>query len=102
MYNNLVKEGFKKEFFGNKDKVINDYIEPKIEEGYYYKVFTYTKGSKVGVDEQTGMAYSRTGFFFSVILKDEDYINKLDQLGMLKALDESFAPQYDVEYEDED
>lgn len=90
MFNNLKKEGLKKEFFKDRDKVINDYFENlDDEEAEAFRTYNYTNGSEVIVDVLNGMAYTRNGFFFSVILTDDEYINSLDEMSLLKALDES-------------
>ena len=64
-----VVQNLKEEFFADKDKFIEEYITAK-----YIAVsrFNYTSGKPVLIYQ--GKAYSRNGFFFAVILKDESYV----------------------------
>lgn len=98
---NLIKEGLKYKFFNDKEEIINDYLNG-CEEGYYAR-FNYTNGKSVIVCNENAKAFSRNGFFFSVILKDEDYINNLDEEEILEYLDGRFSAKYEEpeeEYED--
>ena len=97
MYKNLVKEYLKKKFFEDKDAAITKYQD----EGTQAKaisIYTYTGGTKVIIDEANERAYSRNGYFFSVILKDEAYLEDVaDNEDYLAYLNDSLV----IKYEDE-
>lgn len=66
-----VVQNLKEEFFADKDKFINAYrvfIEENVER------YSYTSGKPVLI--YRNKAYSRNGFFFAVILKDEEYVSE--------------------------
>ena len=68
---NLTKEYLKDEFFKDKDKVIQNYLNWS---GKAMKTYTYKSGKVVLVEDDGFNAYSRNGFLFEVILKDDLYI----------------------------
>ena len=70
-----VVQNLKEEFFADKDKFIDEYVAAN-----YIAVsrFNYTSGKPVLI--YGGKAYSRNGFFFAVILKDEAYVAKKAEL----------------------
>lgn len=96
---NLVKEYLKRKFFENKGEAIEDYANfanPTI------SVYQYTKGKKVIIEATENKAYSQNGYFFSVILKDDSYIdyllvNKKEEV--LEYLDSALAEDYETETE---
>jgi len=99
---NLVKEYLKRKFFENKAEVIGDY---KIFASPAISVYQYTKGKSVIIDSTENKAYSRNGYFFSVILKDNNYIeyvleNKKEEV--IQYLDNAFAKDYETEAEVEE
>lgn len=100
MYKNLVKEYLKKKFFEDKDVAIDNYLKnstcpPEVE------IYTYTSGKKVIINKENAIAYSRNGFFFSVILKDEDYIQFVEDENeeWLECLNNALASKYETEEE---
>jgi len=70
---NLAKEYLKDEFFKDKDKVIMNYLKWSGKDDEIL-TYTYKSGKQVLVDTVSSMAYSRNGFLFEVILKDDLYI----------------------------
>ena len=72
-YQNLAREYLKDLFFKDKDKVIMDYLKWS-GKGDEILSYTYKSGKEVLVDTDSSIAYSRNGFLFEVILKDDLYI----------------------------
>ena len=70
-----VAQNLKEEFFADKDKFIEEYVTAKY---IALSKFNYTSGKPVLI--YGGKAYSRNGFFFAVILKDEEYVAKKAEL----------------------
>ena len=101
MLKNLVKEALKIQFFKDKDLIINDYLKSTNKEEEVL-TYTYTSGKVVLVDTDSGVAYSRNGFFFSVILKDFDYIDGLDEKVLLDSLDDHYFSKYGEPVDDEE
>ncbi len=95
MFKNLIKEALKNEFFNDKDKIINDYLAKNCE-GSTQRL-TYTHGKVAIVDLGASRVYSRNGFFYSVILKDDYYINDLNEEEYLTKLDNYYQNKYFVE-----
>ena len=101
---NLVKESLKVQFFKDKDTIIYDYLTATGKTNNIQS-FTYEQGKKVLVDVNQGIAYSRNGYFFSVILNDDNYIESLCEEDMLDFLDGEYAKKYEnqePEIEDEE
>ena len=101
----LVMESLKNAFFENKEQVIADYIGTKVNNGdYNYKVFSYTNGKNVIIDIDNCMAYTRNGFLFSVILKDDEYLNGLDENYWIDKLNNYYGNKYNPEtdYDEEE
>lgn len=97
---NLVKEYLKDKFFENKDEVISKYLTAT---GESVKTYNYTKGKAVIIANER--AYSKNGYFFSVILKNEDYIQNIvkENIGdVVVYFDEKFGQKYEEEIEDEE
>lgn len=94
---NLTKEYLKDEFFKDKDKVIMNYLKwsGKDEE---IQTYTYKSGKVVLVDTDSSIAYSRNGFLFEVILKDDLYIvyilNSFKN-EILEHMDDKFIDKYE-------
>lgn len=105
---NLTKEYVKRHFFENKDYEIENYaLTMKAD----INVYEYTKGKKVIIDNVSKKAYSKNGYLFEVILKDEDYIQYLaetQQEAILCYLDSVLGERYEEQeveepsYEEED
>lgn len=92
-----VVQNLKEEFFADKDKFINAYrvfIEENVER------YSYTSGKPVLI--YRGKAYSRNGFFFAVILKDEEYVSeKAEAMGDIEDDEEEESEYIPEEGEDE-
>ena len=92
-----VVQNLKEEFFADKDKFINAYrvfIEENVER------YSYTSGKPVLI--YRNKAYSRNGFFFAVILKDEEYVSeKAEAMGDIEDDVEEEESEYIPEEEDE-
>lgn len=97
MYKDLAKETLKKEFFENKDNVIESYINNNYEKGVIQQ-FTYTNGSVVIVDTDNGKAYTKNGFFFSVILEDNTYVQNLYKEDYLKLLGKEISQKKEFRF----
>ena len=100
MRKNLVKEALKYKFFNDKDAVINDYMAKECEGGT--QVLNYTNGKVAIANFHTHRVYTRNGYFFSVILKDEYYLNEQNEEELLEYLDNQFASKYEEEEEPEE
>lgn len=99
---NLVKEYLKRKFFEDKDAVIEEYKNGTISN---FEIYEYTKGKKVIIDFNTSKAYSKNGFLYCVILKNDTYIEylantKLNEI--LEYLDDSLSARYDDDEGDTD
>lgn len=92
-----VVQNLKEEFFADKDKFINAYrvfIEENVER------YSYTSGKPVLI--YRNKAYSRNGFFFAVILKDEEYVSeKAEAMGDIEDDEEEESEYIPEEGEDE-
>ena len=98
----LVIESLKNEFFKDKDKVIEDYLAKCCEGGT--QILTYTTGKKVVVSLGDKKAYSRNGFFYSVIIKDDIYINDLNEEEYIGKLNDYYKEKFEPieeEFEEE-
>lgn len=91
---NLVKEYLKDKFFENKDEAISKYLTAT---GDSVKTYNYTKGKAVIIANER--AYSKNGYFFSVILKNEDYIQSINTSDVISYFDEKFGQKYEEEVE---
>ena len=72
-----IVQNLKEEFFADKSKFINNYLvfTEEIVDRY-----NYTSGKQVLICRNR--AYTRNGFFFAVILKDEEYVSyKAESMG---------------------
>ena len=101
MYKNLVKEYLKKKFFEDKDAAIEKYQEEGTQ-ATAISIYSYASGKKVIIDEATEKAYSRNGYFFSVILKDEAYLEDVannEEENYLAYLNNDLATKYGTEEE---
>ncbi len=94
---NLVKEYLKDKFFENKDEVISKYLTAT---GESVKTYNYTKGKAVIIANER--AYSKNGYFFSVILNNEDYIQSINTSDVIVYFDEKFGQKYKEEIEAEE
>lgn len=94
----LVIESLKNEFFKDKDKVIDDYLAKVCEGGT--QVVEYTSGKKAIITLADKKAYSRNGFFYSVIIKDDVYLNDLNEEEYLEKLNEYYQAKYETEEEE--
>ena len=92
---NLVKEYLKDKFFVDKDEVISKYLTAT---GDSVKTYNYTKGKAVIIANER--AYSKNGYFFSVILKNEDYIQSINTSDVISYFDEKFGQKYEEIEED--
>lgn len=96
---NLTKEFLKDKFFENKNNVIERYV---VEKGKVVNTYNYISSKPVLIYNEK--AYSRNGFFFSVILRDEEYIQKIEienSEQIIAHLDSKFSKKYEYE-QDED
>lgn len=92
-----VVQNLKEEFFADKDKFINDYLTSTEE---IVKRYRYTSGKQVLICNDR--AYSRNGFFFAVILKDEEYVSeKAEAMGDIEDDEEEEESEYIPDGEDE-
>ena len=98
---NLTREYVKRHFFENKDYEIENYVrtmKPNI------SIYEYTKGKKVIIDNTSKKAYSKNGYLFEVILRDEDYINYLSEMQqevILCYLDSVLGERYEEQKDEE-
>lgn len=94
---NLAKEYLKDEFFKDKDKVIMNYLKWS-GRGDEIQSYTYKSGKEVLIDTISTIAYSRNGFLFEVILKDDLYIvyilNSFKN-EILEHMDDKFIDKYE-------
>ncbi len=92
-----VVQNLKEEFFADKDKFISAYLvftEENVER------YHYTSGKPVLIYRDK--AYSRNGFFFAVILKDEEYVSyKAEAMGDIEDDEEEEESEYIPDEEDE-
>lgn len=92
-----VVQNLKEEFFSEKDRFINNYLTAKAK---FVERYSYTSGKPVLIYE--GKAYSRNGFFFAVILKDEEYVSeKAEAMGDIEDDEEEEESEYIPDEEDE-
>lgn len=94
---NLTKEYMKGKFFEDKDCFIYDYLTATAQTNCI-QGYTYTNGKKVLVDVNQGIAYSRNGYFFSVILKDDNYVKNIEdnkKEEIIQYLDNAVAYKYE-------
>lgn len=97
MYKNLVKEYLKKKFFEDKDAAIAKYQEEGTQ-ATAISIYSYANGKKAIIDEATEKAYSRNGYFFSVILKDKAYLEDVaNNEDYLAYLNDDLASKYGTE-----
>lgn len=101
MFKNLIKEALKNKFFEDKDVVINDYMEKGfVEAENPFRTYNYTNGKAVIVDVLNGKAYTRNGFFFSVVLKDNEYLEELNEVELLTYYNDKLASKYELEVDE--
>lgn len=97
MYKNLIKESLKVKFFKDKEVVINEYFNYLTDVGAEdVEIYSYTGGKKVILDKATNTAYTRNGYFFSVILKDDEYLETLNEEELLTFLDGELSTKYEL------
>ena len=92
---NLVKEYLKRKFFKDKNEVIGEHI---IASDNGANVFQFKSGLHYVVI-LNGTAYSRNGYFFSVILRDDKYIEEMEKNqkeAILEYLDKELASRYET------
>lgn len=92
---NLVKEYLKRRFFKEKNMVIGHHIVTT-DNGANIYPFTNEQHQVVILN---GRAYSRNGYFFSVILKDDKYIEEVkknEKEAIIEFFDKEFAPAYEA------
>lgn len=86
--------------------MIEDYVLTQKKD---ISVYNYTNGAHVLIDNVEQKAYTRNGYFFSVIIKDDEYVTKVANIekdNILEYLDNRLAEKYedsnDVDDECED
>lgn len=96
---NLVREYLRRKFFKDKNEVIGDHIIASDNGANVYQF----KSGRHYVVILNSTAYSRNGYFFSVILKDNDYIESIEKNQkekVLEYLDNDFASKYEDQEEE--
>lgn len=69
----LVKTYLEKKYLEDKEQLIN-YYKIFADERVDITIYQYTKGLKVIIDNIEKKAYSLDGYFYTVMLNDEDYL----------------------------
>lgn len=98
---NLTRDYLKGEYFKDKDHIIHTYM---LSEFTNLDIYTYTKGKVVIIDKDTKRAYSKNGYFFSVILKDTKFLYKIEmghKDDIIAYADSKLAKEYE-DYESEE
>ena len=98
---NLTREYVKRRFFENKDYEIENYVLTMKAD---ISIYQHTRGKNVIIDNVEKKAYSRKGYLFKVILKDEDYINYLattQKEAILDYLDGVLSKRYEDQEDEE-
>lgn len=93
---NLVKEFLKKKFYQDKNAVIANHILVTDNGGNLYQFKSGTHWCVI----LNSTAYSRNGYFYSVILKDDKYIEELEKTqkdDIIEFLDNELAAKYEEE-----